>query len=200
MPGRYAVFVVGDAVFKGVDFSTSSAVTTLARDAGFDVLGVIDRPIHQTKRSFAKPGRRARSEQLVVLRKPNRPIAVYLHPPAYRMWHYEEKLRTREIECLTGKTIDTTLAAKPVMLSLEQPAIWQARRLTFTRDLVVGSIHGKFQPTWQKVLENGHADPTKRKDPKYVTHGLHPFKRKILSTTGKITAEYFRRTYRVAPA
>ena len=143
------------------------------------MLGVIDRPIHQTKRSFAKPGRRARSEQLVVLRKPNRPIAVYLHPPAYRMWHYEEKLRTREIECLTGKTIDTTLAAKPVMLSLEQPAIWQARRLTFTRDLVVGSIHGKFQPTWQKVLENGHADPTKRKDPKYVTHGLHPFKGKF---------------------
>ena len=179
MPGRYAVFVVGDAVFKGVDFSTSSAVTTLARDAGFDVLGIIDRPIHQTKRSFAKPGRRARSEQLVVLRKPNRPMAVYLHPPAYRMWHYEEKLRTREIECLTGKTIDTTLAAKPVMLFLEQPAIWQARRLTFTRDLVVGSIHGKFQPTWQKVLENGHADPTKRKDPKYVTHGLHPFKGKF---------------------
>ena len=179
MPGRYAVFVVGDAVFKGVDFSTSNAVATAAKEVGFEVLGVIDRPIHQTKRSFAKPGRRARSEQLVVLRKPNQPVRVYLHPPAYRMWPYEEQLRTREIECLTGSTIDPALAAKPIMLSLAQPAIWQARRLTFTRDLTVGDAHGKVQPTWQKVLENGDADPSKRKDPKYVTHGLHPFKGKF---------------------
>lgn len=179
MPGRYAVFVVGDAVFKGVDFSTSSAVATAAKEVGFDILGVIDRPIHQTKRSFAKPGRRARSEQLVVLRKPNKLVSVYLHPPAYRMWRYEETLRTREIQGLTGSEVDSSLATKPIMLSLSQPAIWQARRLTFTSELIVGKAHGEVQPTWQKVLENGDADPTKRKDPKYVTHGLHPFKGKF---------------------
>ena len=179
MPGRYAVFVVGDAVFKGVDFSTSDAVETAATEAGFDVLGVIDRPIHQTKRSFAKPGRRARSEQLVVLRKPNRPVSVFLQPPAYRMWRYEERLRTREIESLTGSTIDAAPATRPFVLSLAQPAIWQARRLTFTRELMVGDVHGKVQPTWQNVLENGDADPTRRKDPKYVTHGLHQFKGKF---------------------
>lgn len=179
MPGRYAVFVVGDAVFKGVDFSTSDAVATAANEVGFNVLGVIDRPIHQTKRSFAKPGRRARSEQLVVLRKPNSPVSVFLQPPAYRMWQYEEHLRTREIEGLTGNTIDTGPTAKPIVLSLAQPAIWQARRLTFTRELMVGDVHGRVQPTWQNVLENGDADPTKRKDPKYVTHGLHQFKGKF---------------------
>ena len=61
-PGRYAVFVVGDAIFKGRSFSTSDAMALAARDAGLEVLGVIDRPIHRTKRSFAKPARRARSE------------------------------------------------------------------------------------------------------------------------------------------
>ena len=29
------------------------------------------------------------------------------------------------------------------------------------------------------MLENGDADPAKRKDPKYVTHGLHAFKGKF---------------------
>ena len=179
MPGRYAVFVVGDAIFKGVDFSTSAAVAAAASEVGFDILGIIDRPIHQTKRSFAKPGRRARSEQLVALRKPNSPISVFLQPPAYRMWPYEEHLRAREIEGLTGRTIDAEPTARPIVLSLAQPAIWQARRLTFTRALIVGDVHGTVQPTWQNVLENGDADPIKRKDPKYATHGLHQFKGKF---------------------
>ena len=183
MPGRYAVFVVGDAIFKGECFSTSKAIGAAARDAGFDVIGIIDRPIHQTKRSFAPPARRARSEQLVVLRKPNHSILVHLNPPAYRMWTYEEELRAREIESLTSKTID--VSAKPAVLPLKQPALWQARRLTFTRELIVGNIQGEVQPTWQKVLENGDADPSKRKDPKYVTHGLHPFKGKFYPQLAK---------------
>ena len=58
-PGRYAVFVVGDAIFKGASFSTSDAITACGRDAGFEVLGVIDRPIHRTKRSF-RQARKAR--------------------------------------------------------------------------------------------------------------------------------------------
>ena len=179
VPGRYAVFVVGDAIFKGESFSTSDAIAHAAREVDLDVLGVIDRPIHRTKRSFAKPARRARSEQLVVLRKPNRPIAVHLNPPAYRMWRYEGELRIREIESLTGQAVDQSEATAPITMPLGQPALWQLRRLTFTRDYVLGDGSGAAQPTWQRVLENGDADPAKRKDPKYATHGLHAFKGKF---------------------
>ena len=178
-PGRYAVFVVGDAIFKGSSFSTSDAIATCGEDAGFEVLGVIDRPIHPTKRSFAKPGRRARSEQLVLLRKPNRVVSVHLAPPAYRMWPYEAGLRAREIESLTHQSVDITDAQKEVVLRIKQPTLWQLRRLTFTHGIVIGHANGEVQASWQRVLENGDADPARRKDPKYVTHGLHPFKGKF---------------------
>ena len=178
-PGRHAVFVAGDAIFKGKLFSTSNAIADAGRNAGLEVLGVIDRPIHRTKRSFAKPARRARSEQLVVFRRPNRPILVQLNPPAYRMWSYEQELRSREIESLTGHSIDARHAGGRVSLSLTQPALWHLRRLAFTSEVILDRRFGEGQATWQRVLENGDADPTKRKDPKYVTHGLHAFKGKF---------------------
>ena len=178
-PGRYAVFVAGDAIFKGTIFSTSNAIADVGRDAGLEVLGVIDRPIHRTKRSFAKPARRARSEQLVVFRRPNRPISVQLNPPAYRMWPYEQDLRSREIESLTGHSIDVRHAGAHATVSLRQPALWHLRRLAFTSDVILDRQYSEGQATWQRVLENGDADPTKRKDPKYVTHGLHAFKGKF---------------------
>ena len=178
-PGRYAVFVVGDAIFKGEKFSTSKAISSAAENVGLEIVGVIGRPIHRTKRSFAKPARRARSEQLVVLRSPNRPTTVRLYPPRYRMWPYEEELRTREIEGLIGDRIEILATDSTVTLRLEQPALWHTRRLAFTHDLRLGSASGTVRPTWQNVLENGNADSTKRKDPKYVTHGLHPFKGKF---------------------
>lgn len=185
MPGRYAVFVVGDALFKGETFSTSDAICASACDVGFDVIGVIERPIHMLKRSFSKPARRARLEQLVVLRKPNKSTTVCLNPPAYQMWPYEQKLRVREIASLVGKTVDSSLAMEPIELKLRQPAIWQARRLTFTQDFTVDNQENKIQPTWQKILENGDASPTKRKDPKYATHGIHPFKGKFYPQLAK---------------
>lgn len=185
MPGRYAVFVIGDALFKGESYSTSDAICATARDAGLDVLGVIDRAIHPTKRSFARAARRARFEQLVVLRKPNQPVTVRLNPPTYRMWVYEQELRAREIDSLIGAPIDASLAMKPVELQLQQPALWQARRLTFTQDFEIDNQLNVIHSTWQKILENGDADPAKRKDPKYVTHGLHPFKGKFYPQLAK---------------
>lgn len=183
--GRYAVFIVGDAIFKGENFSTADAICAAARNVGFEALGVIDRPIHQTKRSFVKPGRRARAEQLVVLRKPNWPVRVRLNPPTYRMWRYEQVLRAREIKSLTGAEVNSDLATDAYELELKQPALWQARRLTFTREVSTGDRKQETQPTWQKVLENGDASPAKRKDPKYVTHGLHPFKGKFYPQLAK---------------
>jgi len=184
-PGRYAVFVVGDALFKGNFFSTSEAICDTARSAGLSVVGVIDRPIHKTKRSFAKPARRARGEQLVVLQKPNRPVSVLLNPPAYRMWKFEEELRCREIARLTGAEMGVSEAVGPVRLELSQPALWNARRLTFTKDFVADDTLGRPQSTWQRVLENGDAAGGRRKDPKYATHGLHPFKGKFYPQLAK---------------
>ncbi|HSW41274.1 MAG TPA: DNA methyltransferase [Patescibacteria group bacterium] len=218
-PGRYAALVVGDALFKGEIFSTSDAICEAARKVGLDVVGTIERPIHSTRRSFAKPARRARAEQLVVLQRPNRPVSVRLIPPAYRMWHFEEQLRTLEIESLTGSTspswvrqpdhpVDPSvgffpiptaadevggpgnrsskvaLATLPIVVQIAQPGLWHVRRLTFTRDFEIGS-EGRQQPTWQRVLENGDSDPARRKDPKYVTHGLHPFKGKFYPQLAK---------------
>lgn len=184
-PGRYAVFVVGDALFKGETFSTSHAISDAAMAAGFDLAGVIERPIHETRRSFAKPARRARAEHLVVLRKPNRSVPVRLNPPRYRMWPYEAVLRAREIEQLAGTPINASQASEPVNLHLAQPALWQVRQLTFTHDYTIGSTGTNAIPTWQKVLENGDADATKRKDPKYATHGIHPFKGKFYPQLAK---------------
>ena len=184
-PGRYAVFVVGDALFTGTMFSTSKAIVTSARQAGFEAVGVIDRPIHKTKRSFAKPARRARKEQLVVLRKPDHPIAVTLLPPAYRMWDYEVHLRKMEIESLSGRTIDARDLTAPVTLEASLHELSAFRRLTFSREFIVTGQHPLPQPTWQKVLENGDANQGKRKDPKYATHGLHPYKGKFYPQLAK---------------
>ena len=194
LPGRYAVFVVGDALFKGELCSTSDAIRDAAQKAGFSVCGVIDRRIHDTRRSFAKPARRARDERLVVLRKPDRTTRVVLNPPAYRMWTHEAVLRHREIEALTGRRPETAPGSNPVALHLDQPALWAVRRLTFTQDYVLGSAEAAedgetpVQATWQATLENGAAAASgivRRKDPKYVTHGLHPFKGKFYPQIAK---------------
>ena len=42
------------------------------------------------------------------------------------------------------------------------------------------------EPTWQAIIENGFAlQPSARKDPKYVTHGLHPYKGKFYPQLAK---------------
>lgn len=176
-PGRYAVFVVGDALFKGKQFSTSSAISEAAQQTGLQVLQVVDRPIHETRRSFAKPARRARLEQLVILSKPNKRVMVTLAPPAYKMWGYEKTLRKLEIEALAGTFVQS--GSKAMRLSLNQPAIWNIRKLAFTREYLIGENFAHPIPTWQKILENGDAECGRRKDPKYATHGLHPYKGKF---------------------
>lgn len=183
--GRYAVFVVGDAVFKGKTTSTAEALVASAESVGFQFLGIIDRPIHQTKRSFAKPGRRARKEQLVVLRKPDLTVDVTLMPPGYRMWDYEVLLRKMETESLSGLKLRGHDFTKPISLKASFLQLSAFRRLTFSREYRIEGDQSLAQPTWQKILENGDAESAKRKDPKYATHGLHPYKGKFYPQLAK---------------
>jgi DNA modification methylase len=182
-PGRYAVFIVGDALFNGEVFSTANTINEVALEVGLLTIGIIDRPIHQTKRSFASVARRARAEQLVVLQKPNNLVPVSLNPPAYKMWRFEEELRRLEIEAFTATTVTKEEAALPVVLHLRQPELWNIQRLTFTKEYVLGG--GTARPTWQKILENGDAVAGRRKDPKYATHGLHAYKGKFYPQLAK---------------
>ncbi|RWM96177.1 MAG: restriction endonuclease [Mesorhizobium sp.] len=183
-PGRFAVFIVGDAVFKGENFSTSDAIVLAAEEVGFERIGVIDRPIHDTKRSFAQPARRARNEQLVVLRKPNVEVSVKLVPPAYRMWDFEVQLRRMEIETLAAPYAAVDFK-HPVEVKASLDQLSAIRRLTFSSEFIVSGANPVAQPTWQKVLENGEAGSAKRKDPKYGTHGLHPYKGKFYPQLAK---------------
>ncbi|HEV7601593.1 MAG TPA: DNA methyltransferase [Bradyrhizobium sp.] len=183
--GRYAVFIVGDALFKGKTASTSKALIKSARNSGFEFLGVIDRPIHGTKRSFTQAARRARKEQIVVLRKPNQAVNVTLIPPGYQMWDYETVLRKLEIESLAGIKLNSRDLTKSISISASLLQLSAFRRLTFSSEYKVNGDDSVAQPTWQKILENGDAESAKRKDPKYATHGLHPYKGKFYPQLAK---------------
>lgn len=183
-PGRHAVFIVGDAIFRGEQFSTADALANAAASCGFEVLGTVSRPIHDTKRSFSKPARRARSEELLVLRRPNRPVSIRVEGPAYKMWHFEGTLRAAELAGLGLPTTNGANTAPLVEASAAQPALWNMRRAAFSTLIRVGH-DARSQPVWQKVLENGDANAATRKDPKYATHGIHPYKGKFYPQLAK---------------
>lgn len=184
-PGRYAAFVIGDALFSGKIFSGADALSDIGSGVGFTVVGSIERPIHNVKRSFVHAARRARLERILLLQKPNDPVAVLLEPPGYKMWPYEARLRAREIEALTGNRISGLDARAALELRVAQPAIWNLRRLTFTREAKFNCAKLSALATWQKVLENGDGGTASRKDPKYACHGLHPYKGKFYPQLAK---------------
>lgn len=183
-PGRYAVLVVGDAVFEGKVFKAAEQLGDAARQVGFEVVGIIDRPIHATKRSFIAAARRARTEQMLVLRKGAANTLMSLGRPPYRLWEYEKTLRRREIEVLTGRAPEGD-ADSDYAVSLHPLSLDRLRRLTFTHTFASPSIHREL--TWQAVLENGDVKESlsNRKDPKYATHGIHAYKGKFYPQLAK---------------
>lgn len=175
-PGRFAAIVIGDSVYEGVQYSGSELVIALGKDAGLSEVCTLHRPIHRTKRSFVVAGRRATSESIVVLRKPSHRCVVYLDPPPYRLWPYEAVLRRREIEQVAPRARHT--AEGSCSLHAEPSDLSALRGLTFTHR--IRSDTGLNERTWQAILENGFAATMSgRKDPKYATHGLHPYKGKF---------------------
>lgn len=182
-PGRYAVLVVGDAVYEGQKFSGAESLAHVGSTIGFESVCIIERNLHRTKRSFTVAGRRATSEKLLVLRKAPKPLAVSLLPPPYKLWPYEEQLRQREIQILLEME-RITRQASDRQLTIDPYAVSNANRLVFTHGVQFGD--DTIEHTWQRILENGFAtQKSARKDPKYVTHGLHPYKGKFYPQLAK---------------
>ena len=181
--GRYAVMIVGDAIYNNVLYPVAERLSDVARDVGFETVCIVDRPVHATKRSFTPPGRRAVSERLLVLRKraPRR-LKAWFQPPPYRLWPYENEMRRREIESIIGSPKGATSAESS--FEVDPYAVAHCRKLVFTHGLKVTKSHE--EPTWQAILENGLAHQvSSRKDPKYATHGLHPYKGKFYPQLAK---------------
>lgn len=183
-PGRYAVLVVGDAVYKKVVFPVAEVLSAAAGNIGFETICAVDRPIHSTKRSFVAAGRRATTEKLLVLRKtPPEGQLAWFQPPPYKLWPYERTLRAREIEVLLGAGRVANNDDK-VSTTLDPYSLARARQLVFTHEVTAENLYR--EPTWQAIVENGLArQPSARKDPKYVTHGLHQYKGKFYPQLAK---------------
>jgi DNA modification methylase len=181
-PGRYAAIVIGDSVYGGVTYDGAEMIERLGLEAGLEHVTTLRRAIHRTKRSFVAAGRRATSEVIVVLQRPAIRSYVFLAPAPYRLWPYEEVLRRREIEALAGGK------ARPgrggVGVNVDRCHFAKLRRLTFSHT-VIPAGH-RSEQTWQAILENGLAfSEAARKDPKYVTHGIHPYKGKFYPQLAK---------------
>lgn len=173
--GRYAVFVVGDSVFDGKTISTAEALSTLAESVGLEVVGVVSRTVHATRRSFIAAARRTRSEDLLILRRTPHRLTVHFRAAPYRMWPYEDALRRREIAAVLH--IEPRKPGDVQTAELSPYELDRAQRLAFTHLLEVEGGTPSWR-TWQAILENGNAEAG-RKDPKYATHGIHPYKGKF---------------------
>lgn len=181
-PGRFAAFVIGDFLYNGINYSGEVTLTEVAQESGFNVVTILNRNVHATKRSFISAGRRLTRESIVVLRKAERRLEVTLRTMPYRLWPYEDYLRVRETERLANSKViklDNTLQT---VIDCRQFVL--LRRLTFSHSFK--EKNGPPEKTWQAILENGiRTSKSCRKDPKYVTHGLHPYKGKFYPQLAK---------------
>ncbi len=180
--GRYAVLVIGDSVYEGETYTTANLLAEKAADHGFDTSSVIERPVHKTKRSFTPAGRRAATESILVLRKADRKTIVTLEAPPYKLWSYELEFRKRETGSIKNKM--TAAVDHSLQKSADVKELVRCRSLVFTHQIYYPEGHK--EPTWQAILENGMAaNPSARKDPKYVTHGIHAYKGKFYPQLAK---------------
>ena len=183
-PGRYAVLILGDAIFGGQNYETAELVGEKAKEVGFEFVGIYKRTLHSTKRSFVSAARRLREEKFLVIRKKDKIQKFKLNKPPYKLWPYEEEIRKLEVTNLLGvdKIISNNGAIKVEVNSIKTDLL---KKLTFTHSIEAKEY--SIEPTWQSVIENGDAlaNVSKRKDPKYATHGIHAYKGKFYPQLAK---------------
>lgn len=182
--GRYIALVAGDPVYGGHTYAIADEIGARARDLQLDYVGAIRRPLHAVKRSVSGVARRAQHEDIVLLRKPEVRRVLALVAPPYRLWPYEEDLREREAAAAVDAA--RTPEGDLVVADADDSLSHLARRLAFTHGLSLEGS-GRLEPTWQAILENGSTTTrgASRKDPKYVTHGLHDYKGKFYPQLAK---------------
>ncbi|MBI5752825.1 MAG: site-specific DNA-methyltransferase [Hydrogenophilales bacterium] len=181
--GRYAALVIGDSVYGGETYSTAELLSERAAEHGFDTSCIFERPVHKTKRSFAPAGRRAATESLLVMRRAARKTIVTLEAPPYKLWPYEQELRKRETDGNTKRKPASSYGGS-MQKSVDVKGLLRCRSLVFTHQ--IRHAGGHTEATWQAILENGMAvNPSARKDPKYVTHGIHAYKGKFYPQLAK---------------
>ena len=155
--GRYAVFILGNAVFGGVQYETAERIGKLAENVGFSKVGIIDRPLPETKRSVKNWARRATTEQILILRKPMNCSKVTLYPVKYKLWPYEKIISDMERKAICGKDEDELLTDGAL-------DVGRLKKLTFYSSF---QVNDTTFLTWQNMLENGRDCDALRKDPKY---------------------------------
>lgn len=179
-PGRYAVFVVGDGIYKGETYRTAERLSEIAISHGWKALSPITRRLPATRRAVTAAGRRLQTEEIVLLRKPTRPTWALPIEPNYKRFPYELDLARRELLALTGMdlagehTPDVSEAAvSGLTAAVAQSAFWHGIDIDGLGPTA----------TTQRLLE----DPTggKRKNSTYATHGLHRYKGKFYPQLAK---------------
>jgi DNA modification methylase len=182
-PGRFAVIVVGDSIFNKKTICTADELSKEASKIGFETIGIIERDLHKTKRSFNVAARRAKAERIMIIRKPIQEFKVSIQPPNYRQWEYEKILRHKEVEALLGRKVSNN--KKTIVTNATPLEFDRLRRLTFSHHVDIPKS-SSFN-TWQAIIENGNSfeNAKNRKDPKYVTHGIHPYKGKFYPQLAK---------------
>lgn len=176
--GRYAALIIGSANFEGNDYDTAELVSKVAESIGFEKVGIILRDVHETKRSFISAARRLREEKILLLRKQSKDHLFILNKPAYKLWPYEEELCSLEIQNLLGNKIIKN-SKSTIKVRINSMKVDLLRRLTFIRSFESDDYSNEL--TRQAVIENGDSltNISKRKDPKYATHGIHAYKGKF---------------------
>lgn len=181
--GRFAILVLGNAIFDGKQFDTAELLAGKAEEIGFEFVGIIKRKVHATKRSFISAARRLEEESLLIIRKPLSLMAFRLLPPNYKLWNYENEIRRKEILALLDQ-IPLQMDGADLVANISPLRTDVLRKLTFTHSFVANDF--QQTSTWQSLLENGDALIIgNRKDPKYVTHGLHAYKGKFYPQLAK---------------
>lgn len=182
-PGRYAALVLGSSVYRGQVYDSAEKLSEEADQLGFDSFCIFDRQVHATRRSFAHVARRATTERILVMRKKSVISHFTLAPPPYKLWPYERILRLREAGLIKkSRTVQDSEGALKVPDSSTN--LNTLKKMTFSH--VITATGMTSEPTWQAIIENGNAiNPTARKDPKYATHGIHPYKGKFYPQLAK---------------
>ncbi|MEG0836014.1 MAG: DNA methyltransferase, partial [Christensenellaceae bacterium] len=175
-PDRYAALVLGDAIFDGQLYKTAELIGAVADKIGFTQVDIINRPLHDTKRSMQSGTRRAKEEQILIIKKPSKDVGITLFKAPYKLWSYEEAISKLELSALFPSM---QKEKNSELMSISSLELDKLNRLTFYHGYSIDD--GNYQPTWQSILENGDAAESiiSRKDPKYITHGIHPYKGKF---------------------